>query len=64
VRTTGVHNLDDTVKEVVLGVDTHLNVHVAVVVDGLGKHLGESKIPTRPSGATENSSVGRRISEF
>jgi transposase len=41
-----VHNLDDTVKEVVLGVDTHLNVHVAVVVDGLGRHLGESKIPT------------------
>jgi hypothetical protein len=33
VRTTGVHDfLDDTVKEVVLGVDTHLNVHVAVVL--------------------------------
>jgi hypothetical protein len=64
VRTTGVHNLDDTVKEVVLGVDTHLNVHVAVVVDGLGRLLGESKIPTRPSRATENSFVGRRISEF
>ena len=38
--------MDDTVKEVVLGVDTHLNVHVAVVLDGLGRHLGESKIPT------------------
>jgi transposase len=53
VRTTGVHNLDDTVKEVVLGVDTHLNVHVAVVVDGLGRHLGESKIPTTLKGYGE-----------
>jgi transposase len=46
VRTTGVHNLDDTVKEVVLSVDTHLDAHVAVALDGLGRHLGESKIPT------------------
>jgi transposase len=53
VRTTGVHNLDDTVKEVVLGVDTHLNVHVAAVVDGLGRHLGESKIPTTLKGYGE-----------
>ena len=35
VSTTGVHNLDDTVKDVVLGVQTHLNFHVAVVMDGL-----------------------------
>jgi transposase len=46
VRATSVHNAEDTLREVVLGVDTHLNVHVAVVVDGLGRHLGESKIPT------------------
>jgi len=46
VRTTGVHNSEGTPREVVLGVDTHLNVHVAVVVDGLGWHLGEWKIPT------------------
>jgi transposase len=37
---------DGTVKEIVLGVDTHLDVHVAVALDGLGRHLGESKIPT------------------
>jgi transposase len=46
VRAIGVQNSDDTVREVVLGVDTHLNVHVAVVLDGLGRHLGESKIST------------------
>jgi transposase len=46
VRATGVQSSDGPVKEVVLGVDTHLNVHVAVVLDGLGRHLGESKMPT------------------
>ena len=46
MRATGVYNSEDTLREVVLGVDTHLNVHVAVVVDGLGRHLGDSKIPT------------------
>jgi transposase len=46
VRATGVQNSAGTVKEIVLGVDTHLDVHVAVALDGLGRHLGESKIPT------------------
>ena len=46
VRATGVQSSDGTVKEIVLGVDTHLDVHVAVALDGLGRHLGESKIPT------------------
>jgi transposase len=46
VRATGVQNSEGTVKEVVLGVDTHLDAHVAVALDGLGRHLGESKIPT------------------
>jgi transposase len=46
VRATGVHSSDGTVQEVVLGVDTHLDVHVAVALDGLGRHMGESKIPT------------------
>jgi hypothetical protein len=27
--------------EVILGVDTHLDVHVAVAVDPLGRRLGE-----------------------
>jgi transposase len=46
VRATGLQYSEGTLKEVVLGVDTHLNVHVAVALDGLGRHLGESRIPT------------------
>ena len=36
--------------EVVLGVDTHLDFHVAVVLDHLGRRLGESKVPTTAGG--------------
>jgi transposase len=36
--------------EVVLGVDTHLDFHVAVVLDHLGRRLGESKAPTTLGG--------------
>jgi transposase len=46
VRSTGVHSSDGMAKEIVLGVDTHLDAHVALALDGLGRHLGESKIPT------------------
>jgi transposase len=38
------------VAEVVLGVDTHLDFHVAVVLDQLGRRLGESKVPTTIEG--------------
>ena len=38
------------VEEVVLGVDTHLDFHVAVVLDHLGRRLGESKVPTTTGG--------------
>ena len=50
VRATGVQSSDGTVKEIVLGVDTHLDIHVVVALDALGRHLGESKIPTTLSG--------------
>jgi transposase len=39
-----------SVKEVVLGVDTHLDAHVAVALDGLGRRLGELAIPTSREG--------------
>ena len=39
-----------SVEEVVLGVDTHLDFHVAVVLDHLGRRLGESKVPTTTRG--------------
>ena len=38
------------VEEVVLGVDTHLDFHVAMVLDHLGRRLGESKVPTTTEG--------------
>jgi transposase len=38
---------------VVLGVDTHLDFHVAVAIDHLGRHLGEAKVPTTAKGYEE-----------
>ncbi len=34
----------------ILGVDTHLDFHVAVAVDHLGRRLGESSVPTTVKG--------------
>jgi transposase len=62
VRTSEARDPDGVVEEVVLGVDTHLDVHVAVVLDGFGRHLGELAVPTTGQGAMRNSSVGRRVS--
>jgi transposase len=36
--------------EVILGVDSHLDVHVAVAVDPLGRRLGELSVPTTAKG--------------
>src|SRR5215203_4706303 len=36
--------------EVILGVDTHLDVHVAVAIDHLGRRLGELSVPTTATG--------------
>jgi transposase len=40
----------ETELAVILGVDTHLDFHVAVAVDHLGKRLGESSAPTTAKG--------------
>jgi transposase len=40
----------DTKVEVILGVDTHLDFHVAVAIDQLGRRLGESSVPTTVKG--------------
>jgi transposase len=40
----------DVADDVVLGVDTHLDFHVAVALDRLGRRLGEVKVPTTPEG--------------
>ena len=39
-----------TVGEVVLGVDTHLKMHVAVALNQLGRRLGELTVPTTTKG--------------
>jgi hypothetical protein len=39
-----------TATEVVLGVDTHLDVHVVVALDRLGRRLGELSVPSTPKG--------------
>ncbi len=39
-----------TMGQVILGVDTHQDVHVAVALDGLGRRLGELKVPTTMKG--------------
>ena len=36
--------------QVVVGVDTHKDEHVAVAIDWLGAHLGEYRLPTTPAG--------------
>lgn len=39
-----------TVSEVILGVDTHKDVHVAVALNRLGRRLGEQTVPTTVKG--------------
>jgi hypothetical protein len=40
----------DTEVETILGVDTHLDFHVAVAVDHLGRRLSELSVPTTVKG--------------
>jgi transposase len=46
VRAIGGVDGTDSAEEVVLGVDTHLDVNVAVTLDSLGRHLGMLKVST------------------
>lgn len=43
----------EVAREVVLGVDTHLDTHMGVVVDDLGRSQGTKAIPTTPAGSEE-----------
>jgi transposase len=45
----GVNGLGSA-DEVVLGVDTHLDLNVAVALDQLGRRLGELRVPTTTRG--------------
>jgi transposase len=52
VRTIGAER-PETEGAVILGVDTHLDFHVAVVVDHLGRRPGEISVPTTVKGYEE-----------
>jgi transposase len=49
VRTIGAER-PNTEVAVILGVDTHLDFHMAVAVDHLGRRLGETSVPTTAKG--------------
>ncbi len=49
MRTIGAER-PETEVAVILGVDTHLDFHVAVAMDHLGRRLGESSVPTTAKG--------------
>ena len=49
MRTIGAER-PDTEVAVILGVDTHLDFHMAVAVDHLGRNLGELSVPTTVKG--------------
>jgi len=48
-RYRGEHS-GEVLEEVVLGVDTHLDAHVAVALGALGRRLGELSVPTTKKG--------------
>jgi transposase len=52
VLTSGVRSPENTDVEVLLGVDAHLDFHVAVALDHLGRRLGEVTVPTTTKGYT------------
>ena len=57
-----VERPDTTEAEVILGVDTHLDFHVAVAVDHLGREAWVSPAYKRPRRVTRGYCAGRRAS--
>jgi transposase len=53
VKTTGAERQQTTEGWVILGVDTHLDLHVGVALDHLGRRLGEASVPTTAKGYEE-----------
>ncbi len=49
MRTIGAQR-PNTEVAVIVGVDTHLDFHVAVALDHLGRRLGDSSVPTTLQG--------------
>ena len=57
MRTIGAKRLETKV-EVILGVDTHLDFHVAVAIDHLGREAWASPVCQRPEGLREAPVLG------
>ncbi len=53
MKTIGAERPGTTEVAVIVGVDTHLDLHVAVAVDHLGRRLGEASVPTTAKGYEE-----------
>lgn len=62
-----MHRLGDTAPDpgsaVVVGVDTHSDVHVAVAIDQLGRRVGELSIPTTLAGSQQLEMWARGLGE-
>lgn len=54
----------DPIGEVVVGVDTHLDQHTAVAINGLGQVLGTIEIPTTTAGFDDLVSWARTLGRF
>ena len=61
MTTIGAKRLE-TMVEVILGVDTHLDFHVAVAIDHLGREAWARPACQRPRRVTRCSSAERRAS--
>lgn len=55
--------MSEPTTEVIVGVDTHADTHVAVAIDHLGRHLGELEIPTTRRGYRQLCAWARRLGD-
>lgn len=58
--------LTSNATDVVVGVDTHSDVHVAVAIDEVGRRFGELAVPTNLAGSQrlEDWAIGFRLESF
>ena len=61
--TGAVSHISSRAVQVVIGVDTHKDHHVAVAIDGQGVRLGENRVPTTTHGYEELERWARRLGE-
>ena len=61
--TTAVSYISSRAVQVIIGVDTHKDQHVAVAIDGQGVRLGENRVPTTTHGYEELERWARRLGE-